>query len=467
VTGERKRFASAILPAWARKSPRVAEVLPLLYLHGLAVQPRLRPGAGAVPRHRPRPLASHDHPPDQGLAGRGRRVRQALAEGHRLRLRVGRRDPPQGPPGAGQGVPAGHDRRPCRRHQGADRARRRPPRELRRIVGRPAPLGQAARDAGPGARGRGRCAGVLEGAARGVPRHPGAAVLVAQIGNVLAALPKSVHKDAKAALAETYNAEDREHAQAAARASEATYGAKWPKAVAKITEDLDVLLAFYDYPAEHWVHLRTTNPIESTLRHRPPSTADHQGTRLAGRRRGDGVQAHRVRPTPLASRQRTPPRRPRPRRRTLSRRASWSNVPTSTIRRRSASRMTRRSTGLDYSSPARTAVARRRERRRCPVRNGTVRGPSLDQGNLSPTPASASTTRLRPGCSPNAPSPSSPVQPDANLRRRHPLPHRGAVDSVRTNHIHSSYAACVGHSASSVLGSWQERRAESQLTGTT
>ena len=38
-----------------------------------------------------------------------------------------------------------------------------------------------------------------------------------------------------------------------------------PKAAAKITEDLDVLLAFYDYPAEHWVHLRTTNPIESTF----------------------------------------------------------------------------------------------------------------------------------------------------------------------------------------------------------
>lgn len=37
-----------------------------------------------------------------------------------------------------------------------------------------------------------------------------------------------------------------------------------PKAVAKITEDLDVLLEFYDYPAEHWIHLRTTNPIEST-----------------------------------------------------------------------------------------------------------------------------------------------------------------------------------------------------------
>lgn len=39
----------------------------------------------------------------------------------------------------------------------------------------------------------------------------------------------------------------------------------WPKAVAKITEHLDVLLVFYEYPAEHWIHLRTTNPIEATF----------------------------------------------------------------------------------------------------------------------------------------------------------------------------------------------------------
>jgi putative transposase len=43
------------------------------------------------------------------------------------------------------------------------------------------------------------------------------------------------------------------------------FGAKWPKAVAKIVDDLEVLLAFYDFPAEHWIHLKTTNPIESTF----------------------------------------------------------------------------------------------------------------------------------------------------------------------------------------------------------
>jgi putative transposase len=81
--------------------------------------------------------------------------------------------------------------------------------------------------------------------------------------NVLAALPKSAHPGAKAALAEIYNAED--HALQAVKAFDADYGAKWPKAVAKITEHIDVLLAFYDYPAEHRIHLRTTNPIESTF----------------------------------------------------------------------------------------------------------------------------------------------------------------------------------------------------------
>ncbi|MGB8388293.1 IS256 family transposase, partial [Mycobacterium sp.] len=83
--------------------------------------------------------------------------------------------------------------------------------------------------------------------------------------NVLAALPKSAHPSAKAALAEIYNAEDRDHAVQGVKAFDADYGAKWPKAVAKITERIDVLLAFYDYPAEHWIHLRTTNPIESTF----------------------------------------------------------------------------------------------------------------------------------------------------------------------------------------------------------
>ena len=83
--------------------------------------------------------------------------------------------------------------------------------------------------------------------------------------NVLAALPKSAHPGALAALKEIYNAEDIDKARVAIKAFEIDYGAKYPKAVAKIVADADVLLEFYRYPAEHWIHLRTTNPIESTF----------------------------------------------------------------------------------------------------------------------------------------------------------------------------------------------------------
>jgi transposase-like protein len=86
-----------------------------------------------------------------------------------------------------------------------------------------------------------------------------------KIGNVLAALPESAHPGAKKAMAEIYNAENKTQALRAAEAFADAYRAKWPKAVAKVTDDLDMLLAFYDYPAEHWIHLRTTNPIESTF----------------------------------------------------------------------------------------------------------------------------------------------------------------------------------------------------------
>ena len=83
--------------------------------------------------------------------------------------------------------------------------------------------------------------------------------------NVLAALPKSAHPGAKKVLAEIWGAEDKPHALGAVKAFTAAYGAKFPKAAAKITDDVDELLAFFDYPAEHWVHLRTTNPISNRL----------------------------------------------------------------------------------------------------------------------------------------------------------------------------------------------------------
>ncbi|MCB0994175.1 MAG: transposase, partial [Acidimicrobiales bacterium] len=88
---------------------------------------------------------------------------------------------------------------------------------------------------------------------------------VHKVANVLSALPKSAQRSARKMLAEIRDAEDRDHATRAADAFAKEFGAKWPKAVAKITDDLEPLLAFYDFPAEHWIHLKTTNPIESTF----------------------------------------------------------------------------------------------------------------------------------------------------------------------------------------------------------
>jgi transposase-like protein len=88
---------------------------------------------------------------------------------------------------------------------------------------------------------------------------------VHKMANVLNALPKSAQPAARAALADVRDAEDREHAVEAIERFKTAYEAKWPKAVEKVTKDADALLAFFSYPAEHWVHLKTTNPIESTF----------------------------------------------------------------------------------------------------------------------------------------------------------------------------------------------------------
>jgi len=66
-------------------------------------------------------------------------------------------------------------------------------------------------------------------------------------------------------LAEIRDAEDRDHAVQAAKAFDDEFRAKWPKAADKIRDDLAELLTFFDFPAEHWVHLKTTNAIESTF----------------------------------------------------------------------------------------------------------------------------------------------------------------------------------------------------------
>jgi transposase-like protein len=83
--------------------------------------------------------------------------------------------------------------------------------------------------------------------------------------NVLDKLPKSMHGKAKQALHDIYLAESRQAAEQGLDRFAALYQAKFPKAVECLSKDREALLAFYDFPAEHWGHLRTTNPIESTF----------------------------------------------------------------------------------------------------------------------------------------------------------------------------------------------------------
>jgi transposase-like protein len=88
---------------------------------------------------------------------------------------------------------------------------------------------------------------------------------VHKTANVLDSLPKSAQPTAKRAIQDIYNAENKVQARKAVALFTKQYNAKCPKAVEKIVDDEDELLAFYDFPAEHWIHLRTTNPIESTF----------------------------------------------------------------------------------------------------------------------------------------------------------------------------------------------------------
>jgi transposase-like protein len=281
-TGERMRFSSAILPPWCRKTPKITEVLPLLYLHGLssgdfvpalgqflgssaglsaAVITRLTEAwQGEQRAFAARDLSGVDY---VYLWADGIHVNIRLEE-HKLCLLVligvradGRKELIALADGYRESAESWADLlRDCAR-----RGMRAPV----LAVGDGA-LGfwGALREVFPQAR-EGRC-------------------WFHKTANVLAALPKSAHPGAKKALAEIWGAEDKQHAMAAVAAFKAAYGAKFPKAVAKITGDLDQLLAFYDYPAEHWVHLRTTNPIESTfatVRHRSKITKG-PGSRAAG-----------------------------------------------------------------------------------------------------------------------------------------------------------------------------------------
>lgn len=282
ATGHRRRFASAILPAWCRKSPKVTEVLPLLYLHGLsskdfgpALEGFLGSGAGLSA---PTITRLTNGWQDEARAFGQRDLSDVdyvylWADGVHLNIRLDeeklcllvllgvRVDGTKELVALADGY---------RESAGswADLLR-----DCKRRGMRPPVLA-----IGDGA------LGFWGGLREVFPETREQRCWFHKIANVLAALPKSAHPAAKKALAEIWNAEDRDHARRAAAAFKLAYGAKFAKAVAKVTDDLDELLAFYDYPAEHWIHLRTTNPIESTfatVRHRTKVTKG-PGSKAAG-----------------------------------------------------------------------------------------------------------------------------------------------------------------------------------------
>jgi putative transposase len=261
--GERCRFRSSILTPWARKSPKVAEVLPLMYLHGMSsgdFAPALAEffgssaglSASVITR-----LTTQWQGEQRAFAERRLDDRDFVyvwADGVHFSVRleeerlccmviVGVRAD-----GTKELVAIGDGYREST-ESWADLMR-----DLKRR-GMRAPVLAV----GDGALG-------FWGALREVfPATRAQRCWVHKVANVINVLPKSAQPTARRMLAEIRDAEDREHAVQAINAFATEFGTKWPKAVAKIVDDIEPLLAFYDFPAEHWIHLKTTNPIESTF----------------------------------------------------------------------------------------------------------------------------------------------------------------------------------------------------------
>ncbi|CCC45023.1 Transposase [Mycobacterium canettii CIPT 140060008] len=281
-TGERLRFCSAILPPWVRKTPRVEQVLPLLYLHGLSSQdfgPALGQFLGSakgLSAATITKLTQTWQAEQKAFSARdlsGVDYVYVWADGIHVNVRL-------------------EESKLCLLVLMGVRADGR--KKLIALTDGYREATESWADLLRDAKRRGMRAPVLAigdgalgfwGALREVfPQTKEQRCWFHKISNVLAALPKSAHPGAKKALAEIWNAEDKRHALNAVKAFESAYGAKYTKAFAKTTDDLGLLLAFYDFPAEHWVHLRTTNPIESTfstVRNRSKITKG-PGSRTAG-----------------------------------------------------------------------------------------------------------------------------------------------------------------------------------------
>src|SRR5215208_3176541 len=265
TTGERRRFKSAILPPYMRKSPKVSEVLPLLYLHGLstgdfapALEEFFGSSAGLSPstitrlteswqeeceRFMGRDLSDRDYVYVWAYRGVHTSVRLG-SEGRLCCLVV-------------VGCRLDGTKELLAIEDGYRESEQSWAALLRDLNRR----GMKAPElcVGDGVLG-------LWAALREVfPESRCQRDWVHKTANVLDSLPKSIHMRAKAAIREITQAENKDEAKKAIEAFCGEFGVKWPKASEKIASDKEALLAFYDYPAEHWVHLRTSNPIESVF----------------------------------------------------------------------------------------------------------------------------------------------------------------------------------------------------------
>jgi putative transposase len=282
-TGQRMKFRSAILPPYMRRSPKVTEVLPLLYLHGLSsgdFAPALKEFFGAEAGLS---AATIVRLTEQWQKERKEFMERDLSErdyvyvwvdGIHTKVRLGRDDRLCCLVMVGARID-GHKelialqdgyRESC--ESWAEMLRSLKKRGMRAPV----------LAIGDGALG-------FWGALRDAfPKTRHQRDWVHKTANVLDALPKSAHSRAKKAIKEITQAENKAQANKALKEFSQEFGTKWPKAAAKIVDDKEALLAYYDYPAEHWRHLRTTNPIESpfaTVRARTDITKG-PGSREAG-----------------------------------------------------------------------------------------------------------------------------------------------------------------------------------------
>jgi transposase-like protein len=279
---EGRRFTSAILPPWARRSPKVTELLPVLYLRGISTkdfEPALAEFFGS----------------EAGLSAST--IQRLTREWSQEWAAFQQRDLSQvdyvylWADGVHFNIRLEQDRLCCLVLVGV---RADGHKELVAVSDGYRESTESWSELLRDLRRRGMRAPVLAigdgalgfwGALREIfPESREQRCWVHKIANVLDAVPTSLQPKVKAALHTIMNAENQEAADAAIDQFEATYGAKYPKAVAKVLNDREVLLAHYDFPAEHWVHLRTTNPIESTfatVRLRTKKTKG-SGSRTAG-----------------------------------------------------------------------------------------------------------------------------------------------------------------------------------------